>query len=115
MTKGSEMSADDPMREILQNIVHRLVAGYAPQRIILFGSRVYGEPNEDSDIDLLVIKDTTQRPLERWIEVKRLLRDLSCKVAISPLVYTPQEIEKRLAIGDFFIQEILEKGKVLYG
>ncbi|MGB9723481.1 MAG: nucleotidyltransferase domain-containing protein [Chloroflexia bacterium] len=101
--------------EILQEIVRRLVAGYAPQKVILFGSYAYGEPDAGSDIDLLIIKDTPQRPLERWMEVKRLLRDLSCRVAISPLVYTPQEIERRLAIGDFFLREILEKGEVLHG
>jgi len=49
------------------------------------------------------------------MEVKRLLRDRNRKVSVSPLVYTTREIEARLAIKDFFLQEVLEKGKVLYG
>ena len=102
-------------REMIQNIVQKIVAGYSPQKIILFGSYAYGEPDEDSDVDLLIIKDTDKRPIERWMEVKRLLRDRSRRVSVSPLVYTRQELEHRLAVKDFFIQEALEKGEVLYG
>jgi len=102
-------------RELIQEIVQKIVAGYAPQKVILFGSYAYGEPREDSDIDLLIIKDTDKRPIERWMEVKRLLRDRSRTASVSPLVYTLRELERRLAIKDFFIQEVLEKGQVLYG
>ena len=64
---------------------------------------------------LLIIKDTDKRPIERWMEVKRLLRDRNRTVSVSPLVYTSRELEARLALKDFFIQEVLEKGEVLYG
>jgi predicted nucleotidyltransferase len=102
-------------RRMIEDILRKIVAEYTPQKIILFGSYAYGEPNEDSDIDLLIIKDTDKRPIERWMEVKRLLRDRNRTVSISPLVYTRQELEQRLAIQDYFIQEVLEKGEVLYG
>lgn len=52
-------------REIIAGITSALVAAYAPERIILFGSFAYGEPDEDSDIDLLIIKDTHERFLDR--------------------------------------------------
>lgn len=103
------------VREMIQDIVQRIAVGYSPQKVILFGSYAYGEPDEDSDIDLLVIKDTEKRPIERWMEVKRLLRDRNRSVSVSPLVYTVREIEDRLAIKDLFIKEVLEKGEVLYG
>ena len=109
------MNDKQQMRETIEDIVQRIVAGYAPHKIILFGSYAYGEPDEASDIDLLIVKDTDKRPIERWMEVKRLLRDRNRRVAVSPLIYTRQEIEHRLAIRDFFIQEVLEKGEVLYG
>jgi hypothetical protein len=48
------------------------------------------------------------------MEVKRLVRDRNRTVSVSPLVYTLRELEERLAIKNFFIQEVLEKGKVLY-
>ncbi len=102
-------------REVLQEIIQQIVAAYAPERIILFGSYAYGEPHAHSDVDLLIIKETDKRPLDRWMEVKRLLRDRSRAVSISPLVYTRGEIEHRLAIKDFFIKKVLEKGEVVYG
>lgn len=102
-------------RKIINEIMDRISKGYKPKKVILFGSYAYGEPTEDSDIDLLIIKNTDKRPLDRWIEVKRILRDSSRTVPVSPLVYTEKEIEERIAIKDFFVQEILEKGEVLYG
>lgn len=109
------MICQDETRKMIGDILRKIVAEYAPQKVILFGSYAYGEPNEDSDIDLLIIKDTDKRPMDRWLEVKRLLRDRNRTVSVSPLVYTRQEIENRLAVRDFFIQEVLEKGVVLYG
>lgn len=100
---------------LIERIVEKIVTQYTPEKVILFGSYAYGQPNADSDIDLLIVKETDKRPVERWMEIKRLLRDRNRAVAISPLVYTPQELEERLAINDFFIQEVLEKGEVLYG
>jgi predicted nucleotidyltransferase len=109
------MAAENPLIELTGDIINKIVSGYSPQKIILFGSLAYGTPTKDSDVDLLIIKDTNQRPIERWMEVKKLLRDPNRTISISPLVYTTQEIKERLAIKDFFIQEVLEKGKVLYG
>jgi predicted nucleotidyltransferase len=108
------MKDRNPKREMIQELVERIVAGYAPKKVILFGSYAYGEPNEYSDIDLLIIKDTDKRPIDRWMEVKRLLRDRNERLSVSPLVYTSHELDYRLAIKDFFIQEVLEKGEVLY-
>jgi len=109
------MTNNTRLRKIITKIVDRILRGYKPKKIILFGSYAYGEPTEDSDIDLLIIKNTDKRPIDRWIEVKRLLRDISRTVPVSPLVYTEKEIEERIAIKDFFIEEIFEKGDVLYG
>ena len=100
---------------IIQGIIEKIIRDYAPQKIILFGSYAYGRPNEESDLDLLVIKDTDKRPIERWTDLKRILRDRNRTMPVSPIVYTPSEVEERLSMGDFFLREVLEKGKVLYG
>lgn len=109
------MITNPKIRKIIADIVDEILKRYKPQKVILFGSYAYGEPKEDSDIDLLIIKNTDKRPIDRWIQVKRILRDKCRILPISPLVYTEQEIEQRLAVKDFFIEEILEKGDVLYG
>ena len=109
------MTNDERVKKLIQEITGKIVQRYEPIKVILFGSYVYGNPTEDSDIDLLIIKNTGQRPIDRWVEVKRILRDPKRTIPVSPLVYTEKEIEERLAIKDFFIQEIFERGEVLYG
>ncbi|MFQ6120198.1 MAG: nucleotidyltransferase domain-containing protein, partial [Methanosarcinales archaeon] len=79
-----------------------------------FGSYAYGNPTEDSDIDLFILKDTNDSSMERWMKLMKILRDLNPKIPISPLVYTEKELKERQRIKDFFIQEIFEKGEVLY-
>ncbi len=104
----------DVAQQTLQGIVRRLVESYQPQRIILFGSLAYGEPDEDSDIDLLVIKDTTESPLERRVRVRQLAADPQRRIPFSPLVLTPDELAQRLSLGDVFYHEIVRRGQVLY-
>jgi predicted nucleotidyltransferase len=99
---------------VIQRMVKKLVAEYRPQRVILFGSYAYGKPHPDSDIDFLIIKETTDRLLDRWTTVHRILTGTHRSIPLDTLVLTPGELEKRLAIGDQYIAEILEKGEVLY-
>ena len=98
--------------EALQEIVHRLVTGLHPQKIMLFGSYVYGTPSADSDIDLLVIVDTRARPVDRYVRVSRLLQPRPFPLDL--LVKTPEEIAQALDRGDTFIGEIMAQGRVLY-
>lgn len=109
------MAVQANVRELIAEIVNRIVAEYRPRKVVLFGSQAYGEPREDSDIDLLIIKDTSDSQADRWAAVKRLLRDLTPNVAVTPLVYTQEEVDRRMALKDFFLTEILERGEVLYG
>ncbi|HOG47016.1 MAG TPA: nucleotidyltransferase domain-containing protein [Anaerolineae bacterium] len=108
------MSATFDIQQTVRHMVRRLVERYQPERVVLFGSAAYGEPDEDSDIDILIIKETAQSPLERRVQVRRLLYDPQRRTPFSPLVLTPSELERRLAMGDPFYREILHRGKVLY-
>jgi predicted nucleotidyltransferase len=109
------MTADGRIKKVILELVDRIVKQYQPKKIVLFGSYAHGDPTEDSDIDLLIIKDTDRRPIDRWMEVKKLLRDSNRTIPVSPLVYTEEEVKERLALKDFFLDEILEEGEVLYG
>lgn len=99
---------------IVQQLLQKLVQTYQPQQVILYGSLAYGHPGEHSDIDLLIIKETDETPLERRVNVRRLVADPARRVPFSPLVLTPTELAQRLRLGDPFYQEILARGKVLY-
>ncbi len=85
---------------------------YKPKKIILFGSWAWGKPKADSDVDLLIVKDTKKSPYKRIPEARKFLRSVDSPVDI--LVFTPKEITERLRLEDFFISEIVNKGKVLY-
>jgi len=108
------MVGSQQARDVIQQIVEKLVSEYAPQKVILFGSYAYGDPTPDSDIDLLIIKETPERFIDRWVTVRRILSDPKRMVPLETLVLTPQEVSRRLAIGDQFLAEIMEKGEVLY-
>lgn len=108
------MPANAQVREIIEQMVRRLVDEYQPERVILFGSMARGEPTQDSDIDLLIVKETAEPPLDRRVRVRRLLSDPERRIPFSPLVLTPRELADRLALGDPFYQEIIGKGRVMY-
>ena len=108
------MTADPEIRRLIQELVEKIKREYQPEKIILFGSYAYGEPDEDSDLDFFIVKDTPERPIDRRVQVTRIISDLNWLIPAEPLVLTPQELEARLQIGDQFIQEILERGEILY-
>ena len=109
------MNTNSQAKKVIRQIVEKLKNEYKPKKILLFGSYAYGEPEEDSDIDLLIIKDTDMRPIDRWLKVKKILRDPERTLPVSPLVYTEQEIENRVKMKDFFIEDILKRGELMYG
>jgi predicted nucleotidyltransferase len=97
---------------LLADITHRIVEAFQPHKVILFGSYAYGQPRPDSDVDLLVIMDSDEPMIERMLRVSEVARVRFLPMDV--LVRTPEEIEYRLSIGDFFLKEIVEKGRVLY-
>lgn len=92
--------------------IQKIVQELHPEKIVLFGSYAYGNPNPDSDVDLLVIMKTKASPKDRSWAVSRLLLPRPFPVDI--LVKTPREVKQGLETGDFFLKEILTRGKVLY-
>ena len=99
--------------EKLDVIVNRIVNVASPDKIILFGSHAYGTPNEGSDIDLLIIKDTDLPFNKRASEIRRSLRGIG--VPLYLVVYTPSEVEKYKNNKFSFLGKIDQQGKVLYG
>src|SRR5262245_23544441 len=98
-----------PMR-VIRRYARAIAQRFRPDKIILFGSYAYGNPNEDSDVDLLVIKPTwnpiSQAVQIRWAFAPPFPMDL--------IVRTPEKMKRRLEEGDSFLTDIVSKGKVLY-
>jgi len=91
-----------------------------PKIVILFGSIAKGNVEEDSDIDLLVVLNEKDIPLnydeklEMKLKIRQLIRKVNKKVSIDLLVYTLPEYEEFIKNRSSFSKEILETGKVLY-
>jgi predicted nucleotidyltransferase len=74
---------------LLQEITRRIVEGFNPEKVILFGSQASGASRADSDIDLLVIMDSQLSALQRAVAVKRVCR--SRFVSMDVFVKTPED------------------------
>lgn len=84
---------------------------FHPQKILLFGSYAYGKPTPDSDVDLLVIMETRLSTLRQAAEIAQAVGH---PFPLDILVRTPKQVQERTASGDFFLREVLAKGKLLY-
>ncbi|ABU56703.1 nucleotidyltransferase domain-containing protein [Roseiflexus castenholzii] len=100
-----------PVAETLPAAIERLVREVNPEKIILFGSYAYGNPTPDSDVDLLIIWDTDKPRRERVVTISLLLYPRLFPVDI--MVKTPRELAEE-APHNFFLQEILSRGIVVY-
>lgn len=106
------IGCEQPVSETLPAAVARIAQALDPEQVILFGSYALDTATPHSDVDLLVVMETDAPGRDRSWAVSRLLIPRPFPVDI--LVRTPQEIDRALAKGDFFIQEILARGLVLY-
>jgi len=102
---------DKISRREISTFARKVAKLFNPNKIILFGSDAYGKPTEDSDVDVLVVMPfrgkNPAKATEIWMATKP-------KFPIDILVRKPGELKKRLRMGDFFLRDIVEKGKVLY-
>jgi uncharacterized protein len=89
----------------------QIVEKFEPERIILFGSYAYGQPTEDSDVDLLVILPFEEMPVQKAIAIRQQAR---APFPLDLMARTAEQVQQRLEMGDFFIRDIMEKGHVLY-
>jgi len=105
---NSELIGKDKIAEI----VNKIVSGYDPEKIILFGSYASGNPNKNSDLDLFVIKDTGLPRPQRAVQVRRLI--YRSMIPIDLLVYTPKEVENSKNNKYSIVFEVFNSGKILY-
>ncbi len=99
-------------KRLISKVARQIADACHPEKILLFGSHAYGSPNHDSDVDFLVVLKSKQKPMDRSIQVYKSLNFYPFPMDI--IVRAPQEIKRRIQMGDPFYQEILMRGKVLY-
>mgnify|MGYP001083208593 CR=1 FL=1 len=96
---------------VIEGTVRQIVQKFQPQRIILFGSYAYGQPRQESDVDMLVVMDTSLSEAEQAV---RICQEIEYHFGLDLIVRTPATLARRLAMGDPFLREVVSQGKVLY-
>lgn len=95
----------------IQSFARRIGKEFKPKQIILFGSYAYGKPSRDSDVDLMVVMPYEGHPSDVAIKIRN---GIPAPFALDLLVYSPSELRHRYRIEDWFVRDVVEKGKVLY-
>jgi predicted nucleotidyltransferase len=100
---------DIPMR-VIRRFARQVADRFRPEKIILFGSYAYGTPHEDSDVDILVVM-----PARNQIDqAVRIDRAIDAPFPLDLIVRTPKNMKWRLEEREYFLTEVVSKGKVLY-
>lgn len=99
------------MEKKIQDTANKIASEFQPEKIILFGSWAWGQPGPDSDVDLFVVKETENaRETARKIGSSVYPRPFPLDI----IVYSPARIQPSIKKGNFFIRNIVTKGRVLY-
>ena len=101
-----------PEGDLIAEIVRRIVDAAQPEKIILFGSRARGEARADSDLDVLVIKDSKEPRYRRSVPLYVALADVPAEVEV--MVYTPEEIEEWSQVPQAFVTTAVREGITVY-
>ena len=97
--------------ELIEETVRQIVESFWPEQIILFGSYASGQPRPESDVDLLVVIETSLREAE---QAARICQGIDYHFALDLIVRTPATLARRLSLGNPFLLEVTQKGRVLY-
>lgn len=89
----------------------RIAHEFQPEQIILFGSYAYGTPDDDSDIDILVVLPFQGKSSLKALEI---LKKINPKIPVDLLIRTPEQVQERIKNNDWFMREVFEKGRKLY-
>ena len=98
--------------DVIGSVVSVIVQNCDPERIILFGSAATGRAHQGSDLDLLVVMDSTLPRHKRAAPIRLLFSPYPCPMDI--LVYTPAEVGKWRGTTNHIVTEALDWGKVVY-
>ena len=99
-------------KQIIDEIIRRIIECANPVKIILFGSLVRGEQTEESDIDLLVIEDEVMFRRKEMIKIRRALRDM--RIPVDIIVASKKHIEEYGQIYGTALFSAMQEGKTLY-
>ena len=103
-----------PARNQISLLCSEIAREFHPDKIVLFGSYAYGKPRPESDVDLLIVMSYEGSPFKQaGVIINHLINTVGI-VPMDVLVRTSKEVQARIRMGDRFISEIIERGRVMY-
>lgn len=103
-----------PINEFIDFLVSKLILFFKPKKIYLFGSQARNEAHINSDIDILIIKESNKPKRLRALEFRKELRGNNY-YPLDLLVYTPEEFENESSIKGTIAYHVKKEGRLLYG
>ena len=110
MADSSQVEAS--IEEKIREMVRRIVEGFDPEKIYLFGSHARGDAGPDSDVDILVVMDVNGCKRDKQVEIRFALHDI--RGAKDIIVVTPEEFDRRRDIVGTIVRPAVREGKLLY-
>lgn len=95
----------------IRAVTRQIAEKFKPQKIILFGSYARGNPRPESDVDLLVVMETPLKEVQQAIQI---CQQIEYRFGLDLIVHTPKYLAERVKMGDWFLRDVLEEGKVIY-
>jgi predicted nucleotidyltransferase len=108
-----KLGLKEKRKEILEAELERIksrIPALGVQKVILFGSLATGKVGKSSDLDLIIVKRSDKKFLDRMDE---FYEKLDSKVSMDIMVYTPEEFE-RMRQTNTFMKRAIKEGKILY-
>jgi len=97
-------------QKTIEAVIERIAENFKPQKIILFGSYAYGTPRPESDVDLLIVMKTGEKE-RKSLEIRQAL---NVNFGLDLVVYSSERLNQRIKMGDSFLREVVQQGKVVY-
>ena len=101
-------------RQQIKRLCDAIAQEFHPEKIVLFGSYADGKPRPDSDVDLLVVMPFEGSPFRQAAVILSHIVRLVGVLPMDLLVRTTEQVHERVQMGDSFMRDIIERGKVIY-
>lgn len=102
------------IQEFINFVLEKIISFYTPEKVYLFGSQARGNASKDSDIDFLIVKDSTKPKRQRALKFRKTLRG-NYVYPVDILVYTPSEFQNEQSIKGTIAYHASKEGTLLYG
>lgn len=102
-------------KEQIDTLVDTISKKFNPQKIFLFGSYAYGNPQSQSDLDLCIITNLgNKRKIELIRDIRKEIRN-HFQLPLDILVYEDNEFQQRATLPNTLEHKILKQGILING